>query len=568
MLQVSSGKFFTTTDHHITLHRAALYTNYRVFKTDCINTVVGSLLPSGFLGDLSVLTCEVTERLEKLGKQPQPGELISVGGDTLINDFSALVSFVLNVICTPDQDLTRRLIATKRTALGTFNLPNKYIQRTFDAEVLFNANDIKQLDDFAANLIGKNRKTYQGVMRAIRRYVIGMHRISDDLDLAYALLVASIESLAQEFDGFSAEWSDYDEGKRALIDEALFEAPPQISEKVRATLLKSEHVALSRRFRHFTLAHLATSFFREEAVTASNPIGRADLDIALKNAYRLRSQYVHELRALPKQLTLGHITMGDMMIVDGQPLLTFHGLARVARHVIMQFVSRADHVPEESFDYRGDLPNIVSMPWAEQYWIWNADGYTVESAKNYLAGFLSQISNCMRKFPGAVITDFNPVLRKIETLMPCLKKPIQRLPMLALYHLFICYLSVEQRSAAESFVVRFQDDYLSPSIESLLVHVLTCATPAWTVCELDKLHADYMKQRYHKQGINVGILFEAVFSLWIAERHRAESNEVRARELISFAVENFPSEPGLRAFESSLDDNDLPTIEWQKILFA
>lgn len=569
MLQISSGKFFTSQnpdDHHTTIHRAVLYTNYRIFGTNHrIDTAVGSLLPSNFVDDLSVLTCEVTERLEKLGKQPQVGELISTGGNTLINDFAALVSFGLNITCTPDQNLTRRLIATKRMALGACDLPSSYIPRIFDSEIVSNANEIKQLNDFITDLIGKDRKTYQGVMRAIRRYVIGMYRISDDIDLAYASLVASIESLAQEFDQFSPEWSDYDQRKRKLMDEALAEASSEIRGKVREAILKSEHVALGRRFRIFALEHLTPSFFREEAALTNSPIGRSDLDLALKNAYQIRSKYVHELHPLPKLLT-NSFYHADVTQVDGQPTLTFQGLARVARHVIFQVVSRAPNVSLETFNYHNALPNIITMPVAPQYWIWNADGYNKDNANQYLEGFLSQYVDYLQT--DAAFTDIRPVLFKIESLVPNLNKVSQRLPMVSLYLMFSWFLPEEERTKNSYFIDNYLDDFAHPSIESLLIHILMNQIPTWSLSELDELFDKYMRQRYHKQGLNLGNLFEAAITLWIAEKYRSEGNEIRAKELIALAVENFPSNTQLRDFECSLVDDCLATMDWKKILLC
>jgi hypothetical protein len=72
-----------------------------------------------------------------------------------------------------------------------------------------------------SDILALERKSYEAAMRAIRRYVVGAHRISDDVDLAYALFVMSIESLAQEFDGFEPVWEDYDQSKRQQIDDAL-----------------------------------------------------------------------------------------------------------------------------------------------------------------------------------------------------------------------------------------------------------------------------------------------------------------------------------------------------------
>jgi hypothetical protein len=77
------------------------------------------------------------------------------------------------------------------------------------------------LQAFVGRLIGLPRQTYLGVMRAIRTYINGMHRIADDLELAYTLLVASVESLAQDFDGHESDWASYDQRKRQAIDEAF-----------------------------------------------------------------------------------------------------------------------------------------------------------------------------------------------------------------------------------------------------------------------------------------------------------------------------------------------------------
>jgi hypothetical protein len=85
--------------------------------------------------------------------------------------------------------------------------------------------DNERLNHFMSDLLALERKSYEAAMRAIRRYVIGAHRISDDVNLAYALFVMSIESLAQEFDGFEPVWEDYDQSKRQRIDDALLEAP-------------------------------------------------------------------------------------------------------------------------------------------------------------------------------------------------------------------------------------------------------------------------------------------------------------------------------------------------------
>ena len=347
MLQISSKKFFASTKLHETVHRGVYYTNYRVFSNEQIETPVGLLLPLTSALGLGTMTYEITERIEAHPGGIFSGEIVSTGGRTLVNDFGALISFALNVTCTPDPDLTRRLTANAQPALGTSSVPKKFIPRMFETEVLFKEGDTLFLSTFIAKLIALDRRTFEGAMRAIRRYVTGTHRIADDVNLAYALFVMSMESLAQEFDGHVAEWSDYDHTKRAKSDEALDGVPEDTSERVRAAILHNEHVAAARRFRDFTLAHVAPRF-REEAAEVQGPLSRPDLAVTLRRAYDIRSGYVRRLEDIPKEL-IGLPELPEALELAGTKTLTFRGLSRLARHVIMQFVERGRTVEREEF---------------------------------------------------------------------------------------------------------------------------------------------------------------------------------------------------------------------------
>ena len=170
-------------------------------------------------------------------------------------------------------------------------------------------------------------------MKAIHTYVTGLHRITEDFETAYTLLVASIESLTQGFDGYRAEWTDYDEQKRNRVDQALANADEVTAERVRNAILENEHIALTRRFCSFALEHVGPSFFREEAADLPHPMGRSELRAALPRAYGLRSSYLHNLEKLPPLLTIPN-AHHEVARMEGQILPTFQGLARLARHVI------------------------------------------------------------------------------------------------------------------------------------------------------------------------------------------------------------------------------------------
>jgi hypothetical protein len=556
MLQVSTGKFFKH-EAHETLRRAILYTNYRIFHDVELPTLVGRLLPAFGAHGLGALTCEIIERMQKIPGGPYPGEMVATSGTTLINDFAAIVSFALDITCTPDIDLAGRLTSSELPSLGADLVPQKFIPRMFDRSVNWQPADPNRLERFVADLMALERKSYEAAMRAIRRYVIGSHRISDDVNLAYALFVMSMESLAQKFDGFDPAWGDYDQAKRRRIDEALGSADEATADRVRTAILDNEHVALARRFREFTLAHLTPGFFRGEAESAVGAVSRPDLSIALRQAYSIRSGFVHHLEDIPR-LLVGIEGFHETMEVDGQPTLTFAGLSRVARHVIHTFIARGPKVETEEFDWMKDVPGKLTMRTAPEYWIANPQGYEVATARLYLEGFMGQVIARLKQ-PSAIVTNIQPVLAKIETLVPSLAKPAQRLPMLVLYFIFNCFVSEDRRSIKfPALIDAHKADFETPSVPGLAAHFVTGQDPDWSLPEMEALHAKYFSERHHVDTISLGRLLEATFSLYVAEQNRQAGNADRARELIAFAVEACPRHQPLRDFELALTPEVLP----------
>ena len=97
------------------------------------------------------------------------------------------------------------------------------------------------------------------------------------------------------------------------------------------------------------------SFFREGTEGHPYPAGRSELTIAIKQAYDLRSTYIHTLKPLPKNLVSPHI-QSDVFADNGKLLLSFRGLARVARHVILEFISQSSKIDKRGVQLHGGLP--------------------------------------------------------------------------------------------------------------------------------------------------------------------------------------------------------------------
>ena len=191
MLQINSGKLYPGGVRRTNQLRGVIYTNLFIGERDVpLVTAAGTSLYADPFGSLTPLIYELTEQMDD--DRIAPGVLVSHGVQAYMNDFAAVVSFVLRATCTPDADLCTRLLSGKRS-LGVSTPPSKLVSRVFKSRIFIQRNDRELLTSFVTDLIALRRRSFLAAMRAIRTYMTGLHRVADDLELAYTLLVASIE---------------------------------------------------------------------------------------------------------------------------------------------------------------------------------------------------------------------------------------------------------------------------------------------------------------------------------------------------------------------------------------
>lgn len=561
MLQIATGKLFTRAARRENQLRGILYSNALVGYQESVETVIGKLLPSsGTAMRPQVVVYEFTERVEAAAQGPNV--LVSSGVEPYLRDFAIVVAFGLNCVCTPDVDLCRRLTSGQR-GLSTGVAPETLVRRFFDPEVHCHPDDRQFLAEFTAKLIGLPRRAFLSVMRSLRTYVSGMYRIADDLELAYTLLVASVESLAQDFDGHQSDWESVDERKRNALDAALVGADPAVAQRVREALVGVEHVALARRFREFATAHTVPEYFRPPASNDGPPIGRSDLKEALGLAYQSRSKYVHQLQRLPHTVVLGH-RFGETAIEERATHLTLQGLARLMRSVIIEFVARQPVVDREPYDYMLESSGVVRVRMAAQYWVGRGEGDIRPHGRDKLEGFLEQLGSCLLKEPEATVTDLRPVLAAAVEFIPAVERRL-RLPYLALLVAFNAYVREQDRAPIPAAVNALIELELGvPGSEALVAHTLCEQVVAWDIEDHVQAVEGYLRRRGAKNGLRFPRVIEAALILDLAERFRMTGRMEGCRTIVALAVENHPGHAALQALERDLQ----PTtpIRWLDVL--
>ena len=558
MIQILTGKFFTSASLHVTPQRGILHTNYDLHEA--IGTAVGTLEPVDDVHGQRPhhLVFEFEQRMEATRPDGSPEPIMGVGVDQILVDMAAIVSFELEVTCSPNPDIVARL--ARPTSGPRSSAPASFVPRVFDPDVRWRPPDGPRLAAFVDALVGLERDRFEKVMRAVRRYVTALRRLDDDPGMAYALLVAAVESLAQRYDDHQTTWADLPEDRRNPIDAALTGVNASVADGVRDAILAREHVALGRRFEAFVVDHIPSSYARADAV---DRIGPAPLDLigpAVRRAYGLRSSAVHTLSGLPD--AIGYFTPHADIVHDQKgPTLTVAGLARLCRAVIQEFVRRSPQVATENVDYRRRMNNTVTASLAPSMWIGHAAGFDHDSAHRYLQGFLEQLSSTLTEPAKDAVTDLAAVLTKIEALIAGVSLP-QRRPMLALY---VVYASVfrhlpEYAGWFDRMRPHF-DAFDEPSIESLVASTFgDLVIPTDDLGAVEDAFKRYLK-RWHKKGaFRLPPVFNAAVALDVAEAYRTSGDEVGARRLITHAVELYPGVEALLALETP---GPLPVIRWR-----
>ncbi|KPD13156.1 hypothetical protein, partial [Phaeobacter sp. 11ANDIMAR09] len=318
MLQINTGKLFQRGVGRKNELRGVLYSNGWLIGDRDIETKAGTLKAAGSGPKDRALVYELIENIEEGEKSP--GFLISHTVTPYLNEFSVVASFSFDVVVTPDHDLLSKLVSGGEQHSGRFT-PDKFVKRFFDNQANILDPDIKELIQFVDELLRLERKHYLGSMRAIKTYIAALHCIPYDPARAYTLMVSAVETLAQEFDDYRSTWIDVDDRKRKAIDDALSDIENDGAEKIRHAILESEHLSLSRRYRAFVSSKIEADFFRVKGSKNGRSIARWEVSPALKQAYGIRSQYIHSAKPLPDQLAVPH-EHWEVATVERRPALT------------------------------------------------------------------------------------------------------------------------------------------------------------------------------------------------------------------------------------------------------
>ena len=544
MLQIISGRVFAGNDVEERESDAILYSNLSWIAP--ISTDVMELRPAdGFLSaSVSSYVVRYVNRMER------GGALVLADANEAVDQFRWLASFWFRAYFHPDQRQVEHLCRQAPRTVADRTLPHRFVPRFFEPTLRATASEAVGFREFVRKAISMPRLRYRQIMVCLGTFFDSLEVIGANFDLAYSMMVYVLEALSKATEvTYAPDWADYDDAAKKRLAPVFRRLPPEDRSEIQRALMSEKEFKLKQRFVNFIVSHTTNSFFTDEDERIPHALPRSKLEASLKTLYDTRSGFVHELTKVREQLhhpELQAVT-SDYMEWEQKPYLTFSGLVRLTHHIIGVFINRQESSQHEDYSgWRNELPGIIRVNFAPQYWIWKAEDLRPEFCSRYFSGLLQHLAS---QFPTQEWTcpDMTGVLSKIETLLPdCKDKYRTRLKRL---FCLCCWGHPELDDRWRSFLARYEMDRLPCDIEGLAVSVLYPDEPlTWDAQSCEAAFEGYLCDRHRHGRTNLPLVFELAVLARIANLHLANGRREEYAAWLERAVLDAAGQPAVQQY--------------------
>jgi hypothetical protein len=531
MLQILSGKFFGDGRINEQQFDSVLYSNFSWIQP--VTTAVGELRPADARGmSISSYVLRYTMRYE----QAPHDILVMPSGDEAAEQFRTLACLWFKAFFHADRYHVEMLCRQEPRHASDGGVPSRFVDTFFDHRSMKSVPEIEGFINFIDKAIGMPRNAYRLLIACASAFLDALEAIDTNRDLAYSMFVYSLEALTQASDGFSPTWNDFPQDTRLRLDKQFAEMQANHVDEIKAALLNNPHLKLKKRFIGFIGSLIEESLFIEEAQGRS-ALPKNELERALANLYDTRSGYVHSLQPIQHNLRLPNWgAKSDYFTWDHEPYLTFSGLARLVRHVLIRFVERQPMLQKEDYPgWRSELPGIVEGRLAPKYWVARTDNLRKEQAISRFNGFISHLASHVQQVP-LELPDMRPLMERIET-MVSQSSPSDRRVWLSLYCLVNCIVrEADRRPKWQIFLTKHEADTECCAIEMLACRAVLLNGFPWPVEECEQEFERYLKGKHRTRAINLPRRIEIAIMSEIANMHLIGKSTEKFRDWTDRAV--------------------------------
>jgi len=498
MLQIATGRFFDDGKVNEGEFDSILFTNFSWIKP--ISTVAGELRPGNSRGPISSFVLRYPVRYEQ-----SPNDILVLPvGNQVAEQFRLIAGLWFQAIFHPDRNHVGLLCRSDERHDSHDGVPSQFVDTYFRTPVRADAQSTVGFNAFLDKTVAMPRQSFRLFMSCLRVFFNALEAIDTNKDLAYSMFVYVLEGLTQGNDGFVPAWEDFPEKPRRKLDKILGDVPDSQADSIRDILSDDPHLKLMKRFMEFTTNHIEDSFFSSEAHDRTPAIPKNELQRTLYNLYDSRSGFVHALEQVQEHI---RIPMGssnsDYFHWDSEPHLTFSGLARLCRHVLLNFVQRQPSTEKEDYpEWRHEIPGIVTGKLAPELWIGRAESFRPEFINHRFSGFTAHLAQKLTVSP-LQLADLRPLLETIEREIPQAKKA-DRNVMVCFY--WLCHNLVHRdyhRPRWHDRVVQYKDAIEDCSIQMMASLVVLNGEFGWPVSKCESELDLYLRRKFKPKAIRL-----------------------------------------------------------------
>jgi hypothetical protein len=534
MLQIISGKFYRSENRNHNDCKGILYSN--ISWPQKIETCVATIEASECYGQIASYVISYDNQIEK--PEVSTGfELVKTGDKEIIRQLKIICAFALNSFFDEEKTAVYNLCRQYAITSRDHKIPSGCIPRTLDLGLQATQQEVDYLIEFINNMIGLPRIIYNALINCIDTYNKALIALDSDIYLAYSMMVYCLESLSQRFDNYVPSWEDYDQNQRVRLERCFDGLDSSKVQIIKDILTENAHFKLSKRFISFVTENLDEAFFTTYAHKRKRALQKSELDQALLNAYKIRSKYVHALEPIMPQLTIPSISKdSDVYEFIHDTFLTLSGLQRIVRKAVKNFVEKQIKVSTEELNWQNELPDILHMEQAPQYWIWKHEGLQPEHIVGKFEGLIEIIVSGAKGLP-----DMRNVIDKCMTFFDK-AKPQHKMVIYCLNKLYNSFIAEESRTSNYEKFLSDNSALLNDCcIESLALVSLPLSFDHkinWDSETLESVIIKYNKRKFDSKHIRFPVIFETIIYLQMANSYKDDNNMEKQKEWLHYALLN------------------------------
>lgn len=521
MLQISTGKFFEEDKKSKHDEKFVFYSNIDIYN------------------DLSILAPEIKIEQVESGKiscyivtyqlitEKHP-VIIKCGEQDFIYQFLLIWSFYFDCIAKNHRSIVQKICRENKVSSYDQQTTAEVCPRTVELGRNINSDEQKGFIEFFNSLMNTDRGTFKSIITGMKIIDDAKESISTNFDLAYSTLVYAIESLAQKHDGFKPKWDDYYPDIRKKIEKSLVDVDEDTSKTIKNTLIEGKQFRLQKRFNSFVTSHTSDAFFHKFLGENTSTLRVSFLERCLKNLYKLRSTFVHELKPLDIMLSSPHSPLSDYTLIFREPYFTYSGLNRLIREVIINFSKEKESKTKETLlDWAKETTSVHTEEVSAKHWIHLPNRFNEKEANMWFFEYVEMLNN-------KSVIDQTEVMTKIISIFDGVGKMYKRV----LLHYYWLYNSIHNKDDKEwRLFVNSKSQFIGGCIHFYVALVylynrLSCETKESkgelvniNLDDFDKLYKSYSKERFHKYGLSLSGYTEAALLL-AAANVALENNDI------------------------------------------